>query len=54
MSIHTFPLRPVSFVPVDPYYQDTRDPAPLLRPMTALDQMYAYWGSDRLPDRLAD
>lgn len=22
-------------------------PAPRLRPLTALEQMYAYWGSDR-------
>ena len=49
MSIHPFPRRPVLAVPVEPYFQ--RDPgaeAPvLLRPLTALEQMYAYWGSDR-------
>jgi hypothetical protein len=49
MSIHPFP-RPVLSVPVEPYYQDqrSREPAPLLRPLTAIEQMYAYWGSDRM------
>ena len=48
MSIHPF-LRPVPAVPVEAYYQDQRhrDPAPLLRPLTVIEQMYAYWGSDR-------
>ncbi len=52
--VHASPVHasPVHASPVEPYFQDhrNRDPAPPLRPMTALEQMYAYWGSDRLPD----
>ena len=49
MSIHPFPRRPVLAVPVEPYFQTDRNAeAPVrLRPLTALEQMYAYWGSDR-------
>jgi hypothetical protein len=49
MSIHPFPRRPAAPVPLEPYYQPEKDLAPpvRLRPMTALEQMYAYWGSDR-------
>ncbi|WP_170971930.1 hypothetical protein [Rhodobacter sp. SY28-1] len=34
--------------PLDPYYQeDPRPtPAPVLRRLTEIEQMYAYWGSD--------
>jgi len=50
MSVHPFPNHePKSAAPVEPYF--TADPAdlaaPRLRPLTALEQMYAYWGSDR-------
>ena len=48
MSIHPF-LRPMPVMPpLEPYYQtDRRSEAPMrLRPLTALDQMYAYFGSD--------
>jgi hypothetical protein len=50
MSVHPFPrLRPAVALPIEPYYQ--ADPAARkivpLRPMTALEQMYAYWGQDR-------
>jgi hypothetical protein len=49
MSVHPFSFRPAPVIPVEPYYQDLRhrDPAPLLRPLTVIEQMYAYWGSDR-------
>jgi hypothetical protein len=48
MSAHPFPIRkPHSAAPVEPYFQNVPQPAPHLRPLTALDQMYAYWGSDR-------
>ncbi|MFC3084754.1 hypothetical protein [Tabrizicola soli] len=49
MSIHSQP-RQASAVPVDAlYFQTDRQPeTPVrLRPLTALEQMYAYWGSDR-------
>lgn len=48
MSVHPFP-RPKAALPVlDPYYQTDRraDPPVPFRPMTALDQMYAYFGTD--------
>lgn len=53
MSVHSLPRRadalPVPPLPVlEPYFQaDRAAPAPVLRPLTALDRMYAYWGSDR-------
>lgn len=49
MSIHPFPRRPVAAQPVEPYFQAERAvESPIrLRPLTALEQMYAYWGSDR-------
>ena len=47
MSVHPFPKsRPLS-APTDPYFVAVALPAPHLRPLSALDQMYAYWGSDR-------
>lgn len=48
MSVHPFP-RPKGAEPVvDPYYQTDRraDPPVRLRPVTALEQMYAYFGVD--------
>lgn len=50
MSIHPFrqPSRNVAPV-LEPYFQTepVNLPAPRLRPLTALEQMYAYWGSDQ-------
>jgi len=58
MSIHLFPRRPAAPMaaplpgplPVEPYYQLDQIAAPVirLRPLTSLEQMYAYWGSDRV------
>lgn len=33
---------------IEPYYQADPRPVPVrnLRPLTAIEQMYAYWGSD--------
>jgi hypothetical protein len=50
MSVHPFPIRkPKVVAPVEPYF--SAEPVDLAtphwRPQTALDQMYAYWGSDR-------
>ncbi len=49
MSVHTLP-RPAAAIPVlEPYFQAARPvQAPALRPLSALEQMYAYWGSDRV------
>jgi hypothetical protein len=50
MSIHPFrPLRSAEVPPVEPYFSadPVTLPAPRLRRLTALEQMYAYWGSDR-------
>lgn len=48
MSVHPFLNRkPQAAVPVEPYF--AAEPvlaAPRLRKLTALEQMYAYWGSD--------
>jgi hypothetical protein len=50
MSVHpsSKPFRAV-LPPLEPYYaaEPVVVPAPALRPLTALEQMYAYWGSDR-------
>lgn len=50
MSIHPF-LKPApqAAQPIEPYFSPEAAslPAPRLRPLTALEQMYAYWGSDR-------
>lgn len=50
MSIHPFPRRPVRAAPVEPYFQsDLSVDVPVrLRRLTALEQMFAYWGSDRI------
>ncbi len=50
MSVHLFLNRkPKAIAPVEPYFSP--EPVdlvvPRLRPLTALEQMYAYWGSDR-------
>jgi hypothetical protein len=49
MSVHPFLNRkPQAIAPIEPYFQ--AEPVmvlPRLRPLTALEQMYAYWGSDR-------
>ena len=50
MSIHSLPQLPAPALPLGAlYYADERpaSPAPRLRTLTALEQMYAYWGSDR-------
>ena len=49
MSIHPFPARKPKPIPsLEPYFQaDKTGAPPPLRPLTALEQMYAYWGSDR-------
>ena len=49
MSIHPFlPRKPVA-APLEPYFSaEPVGPAPHLRPLSALEQMYAYWGSDRV------
>lgn len=48
MSVHPF-LKPApqAAAPVEPYFTPAAQPAPRLRVLTALEQMYAYWGSDR-------
>jgi hypothetical protein len=50
MSVHPFPRRTSATYPVEPYYQSDpqAEPTVRLRPLTALEQMYAYWGSDRV------
>ena len=50
MSIDPVPRRTAAPLPVEPYYQSENPDTPLirLRPLTALEQMYAYWGSDRV------
>ena len=50
MSVHPFQTRkPKAIAPIEPYF--SAEPVDLaatrLRPLTALEQMYAYWGSDR-------
>jgi hypothetical protein len=49
MSVHPFPRRTPPAVPVEPYFHVERsgEVSVPLRPLTALEQMYAYWGSDR-------
>ena len=49
MSIRPFLTRKLApGVPLEPYFfAETVAPVPRLRPLTALEQMYAYWGSDR-------
>ncbi|MDX5350625.1 MAG: hypothetical protein LPJ95_07965 [Paracoccaceae bacterium] len=50
MSVHSLPQRATAIPVLQPYFQADRLPATpvVLRPLTALEQMYAYWGSDRL------
>lgn len=49
MSVHPFLNRkPQAAAPIEAYFQAEPVVAtPRLRPLTALEQMYAYWGSDR-------
>ena len=50
MSIHLIPKLSAHALSLgEVYYADERPspPAPNLRTLTALEQMYAYWGSDR-------
>lgn len=49
MSVHPFLNRkPKLPVPFEPYFSAEPVAAlPRLRPLSALEQMYAYWGSDR-------
>jgi hypothetical protein len=50
MSVLPFraPRRPAQPL-LEPYYaaDPLSTPVPQLRPLTALEQMYAYWGFDR-------
>ena len=49
MSILSLPRQASAIAVNELYFQEDRQPeAPVrLRPLTALEQMYAYWGSDR-------
>ncbi|MFP5479828.1 MAG: hypothetical protein ACLGIE_09095 [Alphaproteobacteria bacterium] len=48
MSVHSLPRAAAAIAVPDQYFQAARPVAvPVLRPLSALDQMYAYWGSDR-------
>jgi hypothetical protein len=49
MSILPFPRRPAANLPVESYDQSDRSAQPpvQLRKLSALEQMYAYWGADR-------
>ena len=47
MSVHPFPKLKPQAAPIEPYFSAVALPAQQLRPLTALEQMYAYWGSDR-------
>lgn len=48
MHIHTFPPRKPLAAPLEPYFSvEPVSPTPRLRPLTALEQMYVYWGSDQ-------
>ena len=54
MTVQPFRLaaRPAPAVsePLEPYFsfEPVTPPVHRLRPLTALEQMYAYWGSDRV------
>ena len=47
MSAHPFPKKKPQATPIEPYFSAVALPAQHLRPLTALEHMYAYWGSDR-------
>lgn len=47
MSVHPFPNARPQALPIEPYFSAPALPATPLRPLTALEQMYAYWGFDR-------
>lgn len=50
MSVRPIPNRkPQAVAPLEPYFAaEPALPAPRLRQLSALEQMYAYWGSDRI------
>ncbi len=51
MSVHPFRQSRREAVPaLEPYFsrEAVSPPAPRLRPLTALEQMYAYWGADKV------
>ena len=47
MSVHPFPKQKPLAAPIEPYFSALVLPVQHLRPLSALEQMYAYWGSDR-------
>ena len=47
MSAYTFPKKNPLPAPIEPYFSATSLLVQPVRPLTALEQMYAYWGSDR-------
>jgi hypothetical protein len=47
MSIHPFPKQKPLPAPIEPYFSAKAPHVQPVRPLTALEQMYAYWGSDR-------
>ncbi|MDM7933346.1 hypothetical protein [Tabrizicola sp.] len=50
MTVHHFPIHGAKVLPASPAYFTAEGLLPLvqpLRPLNALEQMYAYWGSDR-------
>jgi hypothetical protein len=47
MSVHPFPKKKPQAALIEPYFSAVALPSPPLRPLSALEQMYAYWGSDR-------
>lgn len=47
MSVHPFPKQKPQGTPIEPYFSALALPVQPLRPLSALEQMYAYWGSDR-------
>lgn len=47
MTIQTLTGPDLPVVPVEYRYWAERAAVPRLRRLTALEQMYAYWGSDR-------
>ncbi len=49
MTVHPFPnrnSRPAAAVVAYFSTEQVTTPMPRLRPLSALEQMYAYWGSD--------
>ena len=46
MSVQPFPKKKPLPAPIEPYFSATAAPVQPVRPLTALEQMYVYWGSD--------